>query len=133
MRTPGQSLKIVLASSAVSLLAVVPSARATVLQTGMIVNFGTAPAIFCFVSNLGTKPVTVVAHRSVALDGTATAIPNGGPGCLFEPLPPGATCEFETAATPVRMELEIKGSAKKLRGLCTVVSDGVQRESVELR
>lgn len=133
MRTPAQSLKIVLASSAVSLLAVVPSARATVLQTGMISNFGTGPAIFCFVSNLGTKPVTVVEQRSVGVDGTVTVIPQGGLGCLLAPLQPGKTCEFETAETLVRMELEIKGSAKKLRGLCTVVSDGVPRESVELR
>jgi hypothetical protein len=128
-----RTLKTLLAASTLSLLALVPSAHATVLQTGILYNAGTGAAIFCFVSNLGTKPVTAVEQRSVTLDGTATVIPNGPFGCSLAPLQPGKTCEFETAETAVRMELEIKGSAKKLRGLCSIVSEGVPHESVELR
>jgi hypothetical protein len=52
---------------------------------------------------------------------------------LLAPVQPGATREFETAATIVRIELEIKGRAKKVRSPCTVVSDGVPHDSVKLR
>lgn len=127
-------LEAMLVTGALSLLTAVPSARAALLQSGTIFNAGTGPAVFCFASNLGPKPVTVLGVRGIGEDGMPVAVSSVGPtACLPAPVQPGATCEFETAATIVRMEIEIKGSAKKVRARCTVVSDGVPRDSVELR
>jgi hypothetical protein len=134
MQPPGRLLKTVLAASALSLLTAVPWARAAVLRSGVMFNAGTDIIVICFASNLGPKPVTVTALRGFRQDGMSVDIASVGPtGCLFAPIQPGASCEFETDAALVRMEVEIKGSAKNVRARCTLFSDGFPRDSAELR
>jgi hypothetical protein len=108
-----------------------------VLRSGQIFVVGTGTAIFCFVSNVASKPVTIVATRFIDTDGSEVATTNS---CLPPALPalqPGVSCEFENSAAqaplPVRVEVEVKGSVKRVHARCVGVANGVVSDSVELR
>jgi hypothetical protein len=112
-------------------------ADAVVLRSGQIFVVGTGTAVFCFVSNVASKPVTVLATRFIDEDGATVATTNR---CLPPALPalqPGASCEFESSGAssplPIRVEVEVKGSAKRVRARCVAVANGVVSDSVELR
>jgi hypothetical protein len=104
-------------------LAAAPAGAGT-LASGLVNAQGgvsSAVRVRCFLTNVGSKPVTVTEVGIVDLTGTTLVL--GGEGCTAAPLAPQNTCPFftEEGAYAGYGSASVKGGVKNLRGRCQVV------------
>ena len=108
------------------------TADAAVLASAVLLSTD-AQRLDCFVSNVGTRPVEV-ATVSIA-NGGGTLLSLADDSCTGT-LSPGASCLFSAALDArfsARGTVEVRGSAKGLRGQCQLSASSRLVATTELR
>lgn len=114
----------ILSTLAAAQLTLASAASGATLATGLMFWDDGAVQTACFVTNVGSKPVTITAATLQDLE--STAIPPVNDDCTTAPLAPGKTCIFDSADTSFGgARIEGKGSAKSLRGRCVLRAAGI--------
>jgi hypothetical protein len=126
-----------LASLAVVALAAAVPAGAGTLTSGLVhAGSGSSGArARCFLTNVGSKPVTVLDAAILGLSGNVHEL--SGDNCTDAPLNPQATCLFvtEEGAYAGFGKVSVKGGTRNLRGRCQVLTpvDAVVHSESEMR
>lgn len=106
-----------------SLALATPALADTIFSSGAMFSGPTAVNSICLIFNAGTKPAKIV---SVGIPPFNTSVGTGsttGDTCTSAPLAPDATCAFGGSYGVYGGGVaHVKGSAKKLRGNCTIYS-----------